>query len=192
MSQIWQNLDKIWLKSACIWCYFFLCSLMSLNHLKSLYAPILYQNLTDKARVLIFWPNVVKKLTFWSKFKNMVNFYNFGKKSPNFFSKSFFGLSIQFRYSRLKNLRSLMPLFIKYPAGKCGIPNPLMSDPFRNRTVTATSQKWEITKTSPWRTHCKHWVYFFEWEPDGTAADTRNTHIPSITLPTSKMTICSK
>ena len=43
------------------------------------------------------------------------------RQEPHIYSflTKFFGLSIQFSNSRSKNLRSLMPLFIKYPAGKC-------------------------------------------------------------------------
>ena len=63
---------------------------------------------------------MVKKLTFWSKNQKLGQFLQFPARTANFFSCQFFRLSIQFRFSRFKNLRSLMTLFIKYSVGKCG------------------------------------------------------------------------
>ena len=60
------------------------------------------------------WHFVVKNAKIWS------NFAIIGKNCPFFclFLAKFFGLPIQFRSkNRSKNLRSFVPLFIKYPAG---------------------------------------------------------------------------
>ena len=68
---------------------------------------------------LFFDLNLSKNWHFGQKFQNSAIFCNFWKEPPIFsFLTNFFGLSIQFSYSRSKNLKSLMPLFIKYPAGK--------------------------------------------------------------------------
>ena len=69
---------------------FFLCFLMSFNHLKSLYAPKLSWNLTNKARFFYFLTS--------SGQKN--HFCNF--RQINSFQNHFFGHSIQFGYNKLK------------------------------------------------------------------------------------------
>ena len=97
----------------------FMCSRMSFNHLNSLHASKWFQNLTDEADFFYFLTKSDQKVDILVKNdQNLVIFCYFQQKPAIFtFYNNFFGLSIQFRYTRLKNLRSLMPFFIKYPAG---------------------------------------------------------------------------
>ena len=73
-----------------------------------------------QSQIFLFLDLTWSKIAILVKNKKNVIFAISDKNRPFFlFQIIFLGLSIQFRYNRIKNLRSLMPLFMKYPAGKC-------------------------------------------------------------------------
>ena len=88
-------------RSACIWRYFFLCSLMSFNLKKAYMHQNCFKIWLTKPDFLFFDLKGSKNDILVKK----VNFCKFWQKLPIFFlfQIHFLGLSIQLRYSRLKN-----------------------------------------------------------------------------------------